>query len=280
MSATVTGGHEPPRQTIVEESRRRVALLLEYDGSRYAGSQYQRNAPTVQAVLEDAIERATGCRLRAAFAGRTDAGVHALGQVASFLTGSRLALDALQRALNAWLPREVAVRAVAEVAPAFDVRRAARRRHYRYLIDNRRVRPALERGRVWHIPRPLDVASMAEAAAGVTGHRDFGAFASAPDRPGSTERTLYCFTVRRQDERVTVDAVANAFLPHQVRRMVGALVDVGLGRRSVAEYEGLLFAAPAVAGPSAPAHALYLVGVDYGRPLFGENDSLVSELRV
>ena len=264
----------------MEEGRRRVALLLEYDGSRYAGSQYQKNASTVQSVLEDAIEGATGCRSRVAFAGRTDAGVHALGQVASFLTGSRLALDVLQRALNAWLPRDVVVTAIAEVAPAFDVRRAARRRHYRYLIDNGRVRPVLGRERVWHIPRPLDMASMAEAATRVTGYRDFGAFASAPERPGSTERTLYCFTVRRQDELVTVDAVANAFLSHQVRRMVGALVDVGLGRRSVAEYEGLLSAAPASAGPSAPAHGLYLVGVDYGRPLFGEDGSLDSEPRV
>ncbi len=249
---------------------RRVVLLLEYDGTRYAGSQLQKNAPTVQAALEDAIFRATTFRSRAAFAGRTDAGVHARGQVASFLTASALEAPTLRRALNAWLPGDVVVREVAEAPVDLDVRRHARRRHYCYLIDNRAVRPALDRGRAWRVARPLDEQSMAEAACRLVGRRDFAAFAGALERPGaSTVRTLHCLSVRRKGSRVVVDAVADAFLPHQVRRTVGALVRVGLGKETPDGFEALLQGPPASAGPAAPAHGLYLVSVEYDRPLFG-----------
>src|SRR3954470_16981127 len=124
---------------------RRFALLLEYDGTRYAGSQLQASAPTVQSVLEDAVQRATGDASRVAFAGRTDAGVHALGQVASFVSATRLDPTTLVRALNAHLPADVAVRCAVRVDDAFDPRRQAVGRLYRYVIDNRPVRPALQR---------------------------------------------------------------------------------------------------------------------------------------
>lgn len=248
---------------------RRFVLLLEYDGGRYAGSQMQKNAATVQGVLEDAIEKATGGRARAALAGRTDAGVHACGQVASFLSGTRLDADTLRRALNAWLPDDVAVLAAAEAPADFDVRRAARRRHYRYVIENRPSRPALARSRVWHVAAPLDVAAMAQAAARVLGRRDFAAFAGRLERAGSGGvRDLQRFAVRRMGSRVCCDLVANSFLPHQVRRMVGALVEVGLGRLGPGEYERLLDGPPASAGPAAPAQGLYLMGVEYDTPLF------------
>jgi tRNA pseudouridine38-40 synthase len=257
----------------------RFVLLLEYDGGRFAGSQYQANAPTVQAALEDAIEKTTGERTRVAFAGRTDAGTHARGQVASFLSATRLEPGVLQRALNAWLPDDVAVREAAAAPPELDVRRHALRRHYRYVIDNGPVRPALDRDRAWYVAPRLEVEAMAEAASRITGMHDFAAFAGPmEDESASTMRDLSCFEVRRRGGTIELDAEANAFLPHQVRRMVGALVEVGKGRLSADDYVALLDGRPASAGPVAPARGLYLMGVVYATPLF--ETSLDSEARV
>lgn len=254
-----------------ETPRRRIALLLEYDGGRYAGSQLQKNALTVQAVLEQAIERATSAHSRTAFAGRTDAGTHARGQVASFLTDSRLDSLTLLRAINAWLPQDVAVRAAADVDKAFDVRRDAVKRHYRYLIRNTAVRPALERERAWHVATGLDVEAMADAASRLLGVHDFAAFAGPMEKAqASTIRHMFSLDVRREGDDIVIDATANAFLPHQVRRIAGALVEVGQGRLTAAEFAGLLDLPPASAGPVAPAHGLYLMRVDYETPMFGE----------
>jgi tRNA pseudouridine38-40 synthase len=257
-----------------DATSRRLALLLEYDGSAFAGSQLQATAPTVQSALEAAIERITGARSRVAFAGRTDAGVHAQGQVASFLTESALELEVLRRALNAWLPAQVVVRAIAEAPADFDPRRQALRRHYRYLIDNGPSRPVLGRNRLWHVGAPLDVDAMAAAARTIEGEHDFAAFASRLELTGaSTLRDLQQFNVARQGSRIICDLVANAFLPHQVRRMVGALLQVGRGRLAVADYAALLGAPPASAGPTAPARGLCLVSVQYRQPLFPDVDS-------
>jgi tRNA pseudouridine38-40 synthase len=253
---------------------RRVALLIEYDGSGFAGSQLQSNARTVQGVLEDAILKATEVSSRVAFAGRTDAGVHARGQVASFVTGSALDAATMQRALNAWLSEDVTVREVADVPLDFDLRRDARRRAYRYVIDNRASRPALDRGRAWHVAGELDVEAMAEAARGLEGRHDFAAFASRPeDEAASTVRELYCFTVARHGSEIVLDVEANAFLPHQVRRMTGALMEVGRGKISPGEYSELLGGLPSSAGPAAPPHGLYLMHVEYAAPLFAALDS-------
>jgi tRNA pseudouridine38-40 synthase len=254
---------------VASASGRRLALLIEYDGAGFAGSQLQNNALTVQGVLEEAILKATGEASRVAFAGRTDAGVHARGQVASLLTASTLDAETLQRALNARLPEDVTIREVAEVGQDFDPRRDARRRHYQYAIDNSGARPALERGRAWHLPGVLDVASMSEAARGMTGRRDFAAFASRlGDASASTIRELYCFSVVRLGSSISLDLEANAFLPHQVRRMTGALVEVGRSKLSPEQYVALLEEAPASVGPAAPPQGLYLMRVSYDRPLF------------
>jgi tRNA pseudouridine38-40 synthase len=256
------------------DSGRRVAVLIEYDGSGLAGSQLQSNAVTVQGVLEAAILKATESAARVSFAGRTDAGVHARGQVASFVTPSMLDPETLQRALNAWLPEDVTIREVADVATDFDPRRAARRRHYRYVIDNRSARPALERGRAWHVGGRLDVTTMAEAAQRLVGQHDFAPFASRlGDEAASTVRELYCFSVNRRGGSILLDVEANAFLPHQVRRMTGALVEVGRGKSSPEEYAALLAGPPASAGPAAPPHGLYLMGIEYPEPVFCALDS-------
>lgn len=251
---------------------RRLALLLEYDGSGFAGSQLQKDARTVQSVLEAAVAKATSVESRVAFAGRTDAGVHARGQVAAFTTDSPLDLDTMQRALNAWLPEDVVVRQCAEVDASFDPRRDAIRRHYRYVIDNHPHRPALARRRAWHIPKALDESAMARAAASMLGRHDFAAFASRLEEPhASTVREIFCFSVERSRRLINCNLQANAFLPHQVRRMIGPLVEVGKGELNLEQHTALLAGPPASAGPAAPAHGLYLMHVTYEPQLFEES---------
>jgi tRNA pseudouridine38-40 synthase len=250
---------------LARETARRLALLLEYDGARYGGSQFQKNAPSIQRELEAALNKLTGETVRVAFAGRTDAGVHARGQVASFLTGSRHGVDVFVRGLNHWLPADVAVRRAVEAPVDFDPRRRPCRRWYRYTVHNGRPRSPLWRQRAWHVEVPLDIEAMRSAAACLPGRRDFAAFAGRLSRShASTVRTLYRCEVERCESLVTVDMQADAFLPHQVRRTVGALVEVGRGRLSVEEFEALAQAAtPASAGPTAPAHGLCLMRVCY-----------------
>ncbi len=251
---------------------RRIAVLLEYDGTAYRGSQYQENGPSIQSELESALRNLTGDVVRVSFAGRTDAGVHALGQVAAFDTSSRLAPPEFVTGLNHFLAPDVAVRDARVVGAEFDPRRDARGRLYRYRIANRAVRPALDRGRAWHVPKPLDVPAMQRAARALEGAHDFAAFAGAYE--GRTTRTVErCEVSERCDGGVVVEMEAKSFLPHQVRRTVGPLVEVGLGRMTQEELVALLEAArPASAGPAAPAGGLYLVRVAYDGPVFGSGD--------
>lgn len=247
---------------------RRIAVLVEYDGTAYSGSQYQENGPSIQKELESAIRELTGQSVRAAFAGRTDAGVHALGQVVAFDVESRLAAAEMVPGLNHFLPPDIAVRAAREVERGFDPRRDARSRVYRYRIDNREVRSPLERERAWHVPKPLDVAAMQRVAGRLEGAHDFAAFAGPFE--GLTQRTLRRCDVTASYGRVLVEMQAQAFLPHQVRRTVGPLVEAGLGRITEwALVELLEAAAPSSAGPAAPACGLYLVRIAYDGLDFG-----------
>jgi tRNA pseudouridine38-40 synthase len=247
---------------------RRLAALLEYDGTAYVGSQYQDNGPSIQAALESAIEQLTGAATRVAFAGRTDAGVHALGQVAAFDTASSLVAHELVRGLNHFLPDDIAVREVRDVDVGFDPRRDARHRVYRYGIDNRPARSPLSRERAWHVGKPLDIAAMQRAARSLEGPHDFAAFAAPFD--GLTERTLRRCEVTATCGRATLWMEARAFLPHQVRRTAGALVEVGLGRVSEERLAELLTqATPSTVGPAAPACGLYLVRIEYDGFAFG-----------
>jgi tRNA pseudouridine38-40 synthase len=247
------------------EVARRLALLLEYDGARYSGSQFQKNAPSIQGELEAALNKLTSETVRVTFAGRTDAGVHARGQVASFLTRSCHGVDVFVRGLNHWLPADIAVRRAVEVPIDFDPRRRACRRWYRYTVHNWPQRSPLRRQLAWHVEAPLDLEAMRSAAASLPGRRDFAAFAGRVSPPGgATVRTLYRCSVERCEPLVIVDMEADAFLPHQVRRTVGALVEVGRGRLIVEGFEALTRTAePASAGPTAPAHGLCLMRVDY-----------------
>ena len=246
-----------------EAPTRRIALVIEYEGTAYAGSQYQKNGRTVQGELEEALRKLTRKAIRVALAGRTDAGVHAKGQVAAFLTTVPYELGVFQRALNSHLPKDIAVRSAHEVALGFDVRRHARRRWYRYRIYNGHSRRPLFRSQSWHVPEPLDVEAMREAAQLMVGRRDFAALAApAPGR--GTIRTVHRVEVRRHRCWVVFDIEANAFLPQQVRRTMGALVRVGQGKETVEGFRQLLASArPGAASFAAPAAGLCLMAVRY-----------------
>ena len=241
---------------------RRLALLLEYDGSRYGGSQLQPDVPTIQGELERALEQLTQEHHRVAFAGRTDAGVHAAGQVAAFTTVSTLETAVFKRGLNALLPEEIAVRRAVEAPEGFDPRRHASSRTYRYTIYNAPTRSPLRRAQAWHLVESLDMPAMQAAAAQLLGEHDFAAFSR---REGvSTVRCMHHATVMRSGPLLTVELQATAFLRQQVRRTVGALVEIGAGRLTIEAFRNLLQQAePNSAGPLAPAHGLCLVRVAY-----------------
>lgn len=253
---------------------RRVALLVQYDGTDFAGSQSQPGHRTVQDTLEAALLQFTGEAQRMRFAGRTDSGVHARGQVATLDTSTRHEPARWVAALNRYLPPDVAVRAACEVALGFDPRRSARSRRYEYRLEDGRPRSPLTRRDAWQLDAPLDAAAMAEAASLLPKvQRDWSAF-SGPLEPGrSPERTLQTCSVRRcAPHRLVVTMQAESFLPHQVRRTVGALRDVGLGRLSPQAFARLVDAPPASVGPAAPPQGLTLVAVHYAPGTVDWND--------
>jgi len=256
-----------------EAGGRRLALLVEYQGTAYGGSQLQANTQTIQGALERALSSLTSESIRLALAGRTDAGVHALGQVASFVTGSRLPLDNFERGANALLPDDISVRAAAEVPADFDPRRHALSRWYRYTMHLGRPRPALLREFVWQPPVPqLDAGAMAKAARCLAGRHDFAAFTQeAEARRRATEREVLRASVCRQGRLLRFDIEANALVTQMVRRIAGALVEVGSGRCSREGFEALVGdAPPGAAKLVAPARGLCLMKVRYENGLFDD----------
>ena len=269
-----------------------IAALVSYDGTRYQGFQRQAagRGPTVQGELEAAISRITGEAARLTGAGRTDSGVHASGQVVNFVATARLDEAAWLRALNAYLPADIAVRATCFVAADFHARLSAQGRRYRYRIVCAPVRAPLRERYAWRVPHRLDVAAMDAAAAALLGEHDFGAFGSSPwDQRGAEPRhTMRRLTLSRcqwlpqrqtvdddplvsgeptesaQPDEIAFDFAANGFLTGMVRRLVGTLALVGAGRLSVDDARGILEARDKTrAGPAAPPYGLCLTGVEY-----------------
>lgn len=243
----------------------RYRLIVEYDGSPFVGWQRQANGPSVQAAIEAAILAFSGEVATVYGAGRTDAGVHAAGQVAHFDLASQWDPERLAAALNAHLrDLPVAVLAVARAADDFHCRFSAAARHYLYRILNRRAPPALDRGRVWWVRAPLDAGAMHRAARILVGHHDFTTFRSSDCQAPSAMKTLDRLDVTRTGEVVEIRASARSFLHNQVRSMAGSLKLVGEGRWSRGDLAEALAARDRTAcGPVAPAEGLCLLAVDY-----------------
>ncbi|NVO15397.1 MAG: tRNA pseudouridine(38-40) synthase TruA [Rhodoplanes sp.] len=243
----------------------RYKLTIEYDGAPFVGWQIQQNGLSVQGVLETAFAAFAGEAVAVKGAGRTDAGVHALGQVAHVDVSRDIDTDTIRDAANAHLrPHPVAVISAEPAADDFDARFSAKRRHYIYRIVNRRAPLALDEGRAWRVARPLDVPAMHAAAQRLLGKHDFTTFRAAECQAASPEKTLDRLDVDRSGDDLMVTAVARSFLHHQVRSMVGSLVMVGDGRWSSDDLFAALQARDRSAcGPVAPPDGLYLVAVEY-----------------
>ena len=249
-------------------SVRTIKLTLAYDGTNFAGWQIQAAGRTVQGVLEAALARVAGEAIRVAASGRTDSGVHALGQGVSFEYAGPLPADDLARAINAYLPEDAAVTDAADAPPGFHARRSAARKRYRYRIYDGPVRAVFERSFVWQCRQRLCEQAMARAAAALVGTHDFASFQTAGSPRESTVRTVYEIAVRRgragEGDEVVIEVEADGFLYNMVRGIVGTLVEVGRG----AAPEELPAAALAArdrraAGPNAPAAGLCLLHVTY-----------------
>lgn len=248
------------------KSLQRYAVVLEYDGSAFGGWQFQENAPTVQAALERAVHKRFGEGRRAGGASRTDAGVHARGQVAIFDLAYAIAPERLRAALNSALPPAVRVLNARRVKSDWDPRRASTAKTYSYVIHNRQPDSPFWRGRAWMIYQPLDTAAMRRAAAHLLGRHDFSSFRAAGCEAAHPVRTIKALTVTRRGDFVTVRVTADAFLYHMVRNIVGTLAEVGRGRMTPAQVKTILHARDRrQAGPTAPAEGLYLEKIYFGK---------------
>jgi len=243
---------------------RHLRLVVQYDGTDFAGFQFQPDQRTVQGVLQEALSQLLGEKIQVCGASRTDAGVHACGQVVSFKTACAIPLERIVPALNALLPRDVAAMEVAEAPEHFHPRYQARRKYYVYRILNRPL-PSPFWGRyAWHVPRPLDVEAMQQGARHLWGEHDFAAFCAAGGSAKTTVRTLYELTVERQGDMIEVKASGNGFLYMMMRIIVGTLVEVGLGKRPAEEMAAILASRDRRrAGPTAPPHGLTLQQIEY-----------------
>jgi tRNA pseudouridine38-40 synthase len=254
--------------------RTRIILIVEYDGTDYHGSQYQANAPTVQAEIEKALKMLTGEKIRIKMASRTDAGVHARGQVVGFDTRSSLSLHEFVDGLNHFLPDDIAIREAHRAESDFDVRRRATSREYRYYIFNSPARSPLRQKHACRVEGDLNVEDMDRACKALVGRHDFASFVASEEtaRTKNTVRDVFKAEMTRNGDMILFTMTASSFLPHQVRNTVGALIKVGQGRLTVDEFCHLVAArTPGLAGPTAPASGLCLERVDY--PVTFEGDA-------
>ncbi|MFO8009736.1 MAG: tRNA pseudouridine(38-40) synthase TruA [Dehalococcoidia bacterium] len=248
----------------------RIALLIEYEGTRYHGFQIQIDVPTIQGELERAIVQTTGETVRINGAGRTDAGVHARGQVAAFTTESNLSPGTFSNALNFYLPADIAVRDSLYVSADFDPRRDAVSREYRYIILNSKTRSPLARQWTFMVPEELDFGTMRRACEIIQGEHDFAPFTTSDGASRSTVRNVRAAEITRKADLIIIDIVANAFLRQQVRRIAGSLIQIGSGKMEMNEFVIMARSGKAgVADYAAPPQGLCLMKVNYSSIRFG-----------
>lgn len=241
-----------------------IKLTLEYDGTAYAGWQHQRDQPTIQKAVEAAIEGVTQTKVSVIGAGRTDAGVHAVGQVGSFRIDRDLTCREWERALNAHLPETIVVRSAAIMPDAFHARHSAKGKLYEYRVLNRPTRPAIDRHYCWHVHKPLDDAAMNQASIALIGSHDFSSFETQPTDNDDPVCNIQRLTVFRQGDQLRIAVYADRFLKQMVRSIVGTLVEAGLGKRPPDSFTEILDARNrSTAGKTAPPQGLYLMHVDY-----------------
>jgi len=246
------------------------AFLVEYDGTEFVGWQRQSNGVSVQEIIEGAAAHLNGGELpKATASGRTDSGVHAHGQVVQIAVHAALAPARMRAALDFHTrPHRIAIRGAAFAAPGWSPRFSAIQRHYCFRLLNRAARPALEAGRVWHVPLPLDAQGMHAAAQLLLGQHDFTAYRATSCQAKSPVRTMERLDVVRAGEEIHVFSSARSFLHHQVRNLVGTLYEVGLGRRPIAWPREVLDSKERrAAGQTAPPQGLSLLSVDYPEPI-------------
>jgi tRNA pseudouridine38-40 synthase len=243
---------------------RNIKLTLSYDGTDFHGWQRQAGMRTVQDVLEDAVAQLTGTRPVTSASGRTDAGVHALGQVVHFLTPSQYSVETFVRALNANLPYDVRILAAEEKPQAFHATLDAKSKRYRYVIDNGPISDVFQLRYSWQVYAPLDAGAMARAGQSLVGRHDFRSFETEWPNRTSSVRTIFDLTVERSGAFVTIEVEADGFLYNMVRSIAGTLKLVGAGKRPEAWVADVLAGENRVlAGPTAPAKGLFLEKVDY-----------------
>lgn len=241
-----------------------IKLTIEYDGTRYCGWQIQAKGETIQGILERALLTFLGKPARVIGSGRTDAGVHALGQVANFHCEGAPDLHRLQRALNALTPKDIAVKSVEIVQDSFDARRDGRARVYEYRIFNRSAPSPFHLRRAWHVHDPLELEAMRAAIDCLNGEHDFSSFRAAGCDAAHPVRRVYRTSLEVNGDLLTFTIEATAFLRHMVRNIAGTLVEVGRGQRTPQDFVGLLAARDrTLAGPTAPPHGLFLMEVKY-----------------
>ena len=250
----------------------KIILIVEYDGSNYHGSQLQANLPTIQGEIEKALWKLTGMRTRVSAASRTDAGVHAEGQVVSFMTESPLPAQTFINGLNHYLPRDIAVKVAHRIDDSFNVRRDAISREYNYYILNSLTRSPMREGFAYLVCSHLDIEAMNKACQTLIGKHDFASFATCiGDRIQNPVRNIYRAGMRKDGDLAIFNIVANSFLTHQVRNTVGTLIKVGSGKMNVDEFYSILKAKrPGATGPTVPACGLCLMRVNYMEPFQGE----------
>ena len=243
---------------------RNIKLVIEYDGKKFGGWQKQPTKLNIQGEIEKAIEEITGEKVELYASGRTDSGVHSLGQVANFKTNSNIEIEKIPYAINSKLKKSIVIKSAEEVDLNFHARYNCKRKKYRYIINNSQQGTAIYRDLEYHVPQKLDVDKMEKAIKYFEGEHDFSGFKASGTSSKSSVRTIYSAEIIKKDDRIIIELTGNGFLYNMVRIISGTLVDVGLGKINPEDIPGIINSKDRTkAGKTLPAHGLYLVEVQY-----------------